>query len=215
MTCCRECPFVERASSIPTPSSTEAIIAARRRISSCVPACTAREERANVRCARSSNTSRHAGFCLHHFLGRQHVRPRREDSIRGTGRGGARRACSRPCWSRSMVPSCFWTSGCTALWARKSEEWRSRLRNESHSALVEQVGDVALHRRCSRHFRRAPGRRAGPAPGSSPSGRSPDAGRRRCPCATCRCARSRSRGAAAPGSSWPADGSPPRARRCR
>ena len=72
------CPVSSSASSsMPTPSSTEAIIAARSRISSCVPTCIASRKARLAGSSRSSNISRQAGFLLQHFVERQHVGPRR------------------------------------------------------------------------------------------------------------------------------------------
>ena len=122
--CRSSCPVRSSASSsIPTPSSTEAIIAARSRISSCVPACIA----ASTACARSvalrRKASAQAGFCPHHLRGRQHVRPRREHAApvevpvalgRPCSRRGSDRACRRRPGGRPGAPPCGRRRGSTA-----------------------------------------------------------------------------------------------------
>ena len=201
---------------MPTPSSTEAIIAARRRISSCVPLCRPSRNGRLSGFARSSKTSFQAGFCFRTSSRRQHVRPRRIDRVAvevlvALGQHVAAHA--------GEVDGAVLLLLHVGMHRLVREEQRERLvalaRDELGRALVQQVGDVARARALPCRSRTAPGRRAAPGRGSSPSGRSPGAARRRCPCATCRCARSRSRGAAARGGSWRGGGSSPRARRCR
>ena len=199
----------------PMPSSTEAIMAARSRISSSVPALMPSSTLREASLPLSSKRLGPGRLVLHHLGQRQHVGPARE--VRALVEVGM--ALGHAIAALAEIDRAVGRLEGVGMHRLVGEEQREglgpRLAQELDGVLVQKIGDVAFvlaliavdvqHRIDDR----AVAREAHPAVVARPR---PAAN---CPCATCRHGRSRSPAAAGCRDSWAGDGCGRRAPRCR